>query len=88
MSRARKQHWLLRFATIFVVLAAILLVLTLSTAITVGASQAFSQITLALPVFFLFFVLVAPLGAWLEVDRFLFVPQPYVLVAPSRGPPA
>jgi hypothetical protein len=87
MSRARDQHWLRRVGTIFFVLAAIALVLILSTAIALNAGHSLKQITLALPVLFVFCILTAPLGDWLEVEQFQIAPKPGFSVALTRGPP-
>lgn len=88
MKRARQQQGLGRFAWAFVVLAAIALVLILSTATALSAGHGLDQITLALPVFFIFWVLATALGDWLNIELFPFTPKAELSAALTRGPPA
>jgi Kef-type K+ transport system membrane component KefB len=88
MNRAAQQSWVGRFAWATVVLSAIALVLILSTAITLSAGHSLDQITLALPVFFVFWFMARSLGDWLDMEEFSFEPKPRLSAALTRGPPA
>jgi hypothetical protein len=93
MNRAAQQRWVGRFAWAMVVLSAIALVLIISTAITLGAGygsagHGFDQVTLALPVFFVFWFMAESLGDWLDKEEFSFEPKPRLSTAFTRGPPA
>lgn len=93
MNRAAQLCRVNRLAWAMVVLAVIALVLILSTAITLSAGlgsagHGFDQITLALPVFFVFWYLATLPGDWLDVEEFSFEPKPRLSTALTRGPPA
>jgi hypothetical protein len=51
-----------------VAIVAVVLILVLSTAATLGAAHSFDQTTLALPIFFLFLFLPVPVGDWPDVE--------------------
>ena len=88
MIRARRPSWIGRLAWAMVVIVAITLVLTLSIATTLGAAHGFGQATLALPIFFLFLVLPALLGDWLDIEDSVVTTKPRFSPSLSRGPPA
>jgi hypothetical protein len=88
MARATKQRWVGRFAWAMVAIVAIVLILILSTATTLGATHSFDQTTLALPIFFLFLFLPAPVGDWLAIEDSIFKSKPRFSPSLSRGPPA
>ena len=88
MNRAAQRSWVGRFAWAMVVLSAIALVLILSTAMTLSAGHGLDQITLALPIFFVFCFMARSLGDWLDIEEFSFEPKPRLSTSLTRGPPA
>jgi len=66
----------------------IALVLVLSIAITSGAGHGFDQISLALPIFFVFLFLAKSIGGWLQVEDFFTEPKPRLSNSLTRAPPA
>jgi hypothetical protein len=88
MTTATKQCWIGRFAWAMVAIVAIVLVLILSTATTLGAAHSFDQTTLALPIFFLFLFLPTSAADWLEIEDSTFTSKPRYSPSLSRGPPA
>jgi hypothetical protein len=88
MTRATKQRWVGRFAWAMVAIVAIVLILILSTAATLGAAHSFDQTTLALPIFFLFLILPTSVGDWLDIEDSIFTSKPRFAPSLSRGPPA
>jgi hypothetical protein len=66
----------------------IALLLVLSMAIASGAGHGFDQISLALPIFFVFFFLARSIDDWLPVEDLLTDPKPRVSTSLTRAPPA
>ena len=77
-----------RFAWAMVAIVAIVLILILSTATSLGAAHGFDQTTLALPVLFVFLFLPTAIGDWLDIEDFVAAPRPRFSPSLSRGPPA
>jgi hypothetical protein len=87
MTRATKQRWIGRFAWAMVIVS-IALILILSIATTLSAAHSFDEMTLALPIFFLFFFLPTSVGDWLDIEDSIFIAKPRFSPSLSRGPPA
>jgi hypothetical protein len=70
------------------VISMIALLLVLSIAISSGVGHGFDQITLALPIFFVFLFLATAIGDWLQVVDFSIEAKPRLSSSLSRAPPA
>ena len=87
MSMAKQQRRIDRFAWAMVI-SAIALVFMLSIAITVNPGHGFDQITLALPVFFVFLFLAILIDGWVQIEGFFLEPKAPLSTSLTRGPPA
>jgi hypothetical protein len=71
-----------------VILCAIALVLLLSIAITSGVGHGLDQVTLALPILFVFLLLATSIGDWLQIEDIFVEAQARFSSSLTRGPPA
>jgi hypothetical protein len=88
MRRAKQQFVPGRSLWALAVLSLIALLLVLSIAIASGAGPGFDQISLALPIFFVFLFLATSIGDWLQVEDFFTEPKPRLSTSLTRAPPA
>jgi hypothetical protein len=63
-------------------------VLLLSVAVVSAADHAFDQISLALPIFFILFLLATSIGEWLELEECFIESTPRLSSIRPRAPPA
>jgi hypothetical protein len=88
MGRVKQQSYLVRCILTVAVVSMIALLLVFSFAISAGVGHGFDQITLALPIFFVFLFLAAPIGDWLQVEDLLIQPTTLLSTFLARAPPA
>lgn len=88
MSREKQQYRVGRSAWVMVAIFTITLVLMLSITLSLGSGHGFDQVTLALPVFFVFLLLATLISGWLQIEDFFLEPKPQLSASLTRGPPA
>ena len=88
MGRVKQQIVPGRSIWALAVLSLIALLLVLSLTIASGAGHGFDQISLALPIFFVFLFLATSIGDWLQVEDFFTEPKPRLSTSLTRAPPA
>ena len=88
MRRAKQQFLPVRSRWVFAGLSLIALLLVLSIVIASGAGHGFDQISLALPIFFVFLFLATSIGDWLPVEDLLAEAKPRLSTSLTRAPPA
>ena len=88
MRRAKQQCLTVRSLWAFTVLSLIALLLVLSVATASAAGHGFNQISLALPIFFVFLFLATSIGDWLQVEDLFTEPKSRFSTSLTRAPPA